>query len=98
MLLRERSTQYRAPSTEKRRRRPKQRAGKKIRNRVTLEKCAADLLGTRYSVLTSIDRLQFFPGLEPYGLARRNRDLGPGAGVASNAGLARTHIEYAKSA
>ena len=47
--------------------------------------------------LVSINRLQFFSWLEAHGLARRNRDFRAGARVASDAGLARTHIEHAKS-
>ena len=48
--------------------------------------------------LPSIDRLQFLAGLEADGLARRNRNFGAGARIASDAGLARAHVEHAKSA
>src|SRR5271155_160779 len=54
-------------------------------------------LGTGYSVLTSVDRLQFFPRLEAHRLAGRNRHFSSGARIASDAGLARTHVEHAKS-
>src|SRR5580698_1739503 len=55
------------------------------------------VLSTGYWVLTSVNRLQFLPRLEAHGLPRRNRHLGAGARIASDAGLARTHVEHAKS-
>src|SRR5580658_9500273 len=72
------------------------RAG--IRGQIKFEKCAgsSNRLGTGYWVLTSINRLQFFPRLKPHRLAWRNRHLGSSARVASNAGLARAHVEHAK--
>src|SRR5271165_6328948 len=40
-----------------------------------------------------IHRLQFFAGFEAHGFAGRDRDFSAGARIASNAGLARAHIE-----
>jgi hypothetical protein len=42
--------------------------------------------------------MQFFTGLEAHGFSGRNTDLGAGAGIASDAGFARTNAEYAKTA
>src|SRR5258708_1929463 len=47
---------------------------------------------------SSINRLQFLAWLEAHGLARRNGNLGSSARVATDAGLARAHIEHAESA
>src|SRR6185369_3881354 len=44
------------------------------------------------------DRLQFLARLEANSLPRRNADLGTGARVTADAGLPRTHVEYAKAA
>src|SRR5580700_4104686 len=54
-------------------------------------------LATQYSVLTSVDRLQFFPRLEAHRFAGRNRYFSSGARIASDAGFARAHVEHAKS-
>src|ERR1017187_2069948 len=43
-------------------------------------------------------RLEFFAGLEAHGFARRNVNLLSGPRVASDAGLARLHIEHAEAA
>ena len=43
------------------------------------------------------DRLQLFARLETHGLARRDGHFGAGARVASDASLARTHVEHAKA-
>jgi len=48
--------------------------------------------------LTLLQRLQFLAGLEPDCLARRDGDLGAGARVAADAGLARADIEDAEAA
>src|SRR5579863_3811379 len=45
----------------------------------------------------SINRLQFFPGLEPHRLARWNRNLCAGARIAADAGFSRAHVEHAES-
>src|SRR5208283_642803 len=47
--------------------------------------------------LSSINRLQFFAGLEADRLTGRNRDFSAGARVASDAGLAGADIEHAKA-
>jgi len=45
-----------------------------------------------------LDHVQFFAGFEANRLARRNADLGAGAGIAADAGLACTDAEDAKAA
>src|ERR1035441_4133523 len=45
-----------------------------------------------------VNGLQFLAGLEADGLAGRYGHFGAGARVPSNAGLARTHVEDAKTA
>src|SRR5208283_2739719 len=45
-----------------------------------------------------VNRLQFLAGLEADGLAGRNGNFGSGARVASDAGLARTHVEHSETA
>jgi hypothetical protein len=42
--------------------------------------------------------MEFFAGLEAYRFAGSDADLGAGAGVATDAGFARTHVENAKAA
>ena len=54
--------------------------------------------GDRLRGTALLDRLQFLAGLEADGLAGRNVDLGAGARVAANAGLARAHGEDAEAA
>jgi len=49
------------------------------------------------SMQPSIDRLQFFSRLESHRPAWRNGNFSTGAGIASNAGFARPHVEYTKS-
>src|ERR1700690_4587535 len=46
----------------------------------------------------SVNRLQFLARLEADGLAGRNGNFGPGTRIASDAGLARAHVKYAKTA
>ena len=43
-----------------------------------------------------IDRLQFFPRLEPHSLPRRNRHLSPGPRISSNPRLPWPHGKHAK--
>src|SRR5208282_4357783 len=45
-----------------------------------------------------VDRLQFLAGLEADGFAGRNGNFGAGAWVASDSGLARTHVEHSETA
>src|SRR5947209_3940087 len=45
-----------------------------------------------------VDGLKFFARLEANGLARRDIYFGAGAGIASDAGLARAHVENAEAA
>ena len=45
-----------------------------------------------------INRLQFLAGFEADGYARRNGNFGAGARIASDAGLARAHVEDAEAA
>src|SRR5580700_2734281 len=52
--------------------------------------------GGSQKTLLSINRLQFLPRLEPHRLAWRNRHLGSGARVASDARLSRAHVKHAK--
>src|SRR5678815_3873324 len=49
-------------------------------------------------MLVLVDRLQLFPRLEAHGFARRNGNFGARPRISSNASLAWTHIEHAKSA
>ena len=42
--------------------------------------------------------MQFFTGLEAYGLSRRDADLGAGSGIAADAGFAGADAENAESA
>ena len=51
----------------------------------------------RSQKLFLINRLQLFPRLKPHRPARRNGNFGSGARIAPDPGLARTHVEYAKS-
>jgi flavin reductase (DIM6/NTAB) family NADH-FMN oxidoreductase RutF len=44
-----------------------------------------------------LERLQFFPWLEPDRLARRNRNLSPGSRVPADSSLARLHIKNAEA-
>ena len=46
----------------------------------------------------SVDQVELFSRLEAHGLARRDRDLGSGARIASDSGFARPYIEHAKAA
>jgi hypothetical protein len=45
-----------------------------------------------------VNGLQFLAWFEAHGFSRRNRNLRPGARVASNSGLAWTYVEHAKPA
>src|SRR5580698_5415304 len=94
MLLRERSTQYRVPSPEKKLGAGAKRELKKIEDQIK----AGDAQASNWvQVLTSVNRLQFLARLEPHRFARRNRHFGSGARIASDAGFARAHIKHAKS-
>src|SRR5580658_7893018 len=69
----------------------------------SIEEVAEDLMslepearGQKLEAVLSIDRLQFFPRLEAHSFAGRDRHFGAGARVASDASLARTHVEHAK--
>jgi hypothetical protein len=42
--------------------------------------------------------MELFSGLEAYGFARSDADLGPGAGIPADAGFPRTDIEHTKAA
>jgi hypothetical protein len=44
------------------------------------------------------ERLQFLAGLEAHGFSGRDADFLAGAGISTDAGLSRAHVEYAEAA
>src|SRR5262245_43155955 len=57
-----------------------------------------ELTGHQTEPGPSVDGLQFFARLEAHRFSGRNVDLGSGTRIASDAGLARPHVEHAKAA
>src|SRR5487761_2341554 len=66
------------------------------RDSLRRRRSAADSRSSTQCVL--FERLQFLAGLKAHCLARRDRDLGAGTRVASDAGLARAHVEDSEAA